>query len=244
MSSAWENSGMNDRGTDFSPQRSARLAGFLYLIVIVGGVFAEIFVRQRLIVWKDAAATANNILAHEQLFRWGFVAELVPCLCNMGLAVIFWELFRIVNRRVAMLVVFCTIAGSSVEAVALLYHFQPLIFLKTGGTQMQLQALMSLKLQSTGFAVALTFFGIYCIAIGSLIWSSGFLPKILGVLLAIEGVCYLLNSFTDFVAPEFASRVFSVLLVSGLAEVVFCLWMLIFGVNAAKWRERAILAGP
>jgi hypothetical protein len=236
---------MTTRDAEFSPQLYARIAGFLYLIVIVGGAFAELFVRQRLMIANDAAATASNILAHEQLFRWGFVAQLVPLLCNMFLAVIFYELFAVVNRRVASLVVFATLVGSAVEGADLLNHLAPLILLKRGhdfGVDPQLlqaQAYITLNLQSIGFAVALTFFGITCLALGYLIYRSGFLPRIIGLLLAIEGACYLTNSFGLFLAPAFAARFFGFLLVSGIAEVVLCLWLLLRGLNVAKWQKRA-----
>jgi len=236
---------MTARADEFSPQVYARIAGFLYLIVIVGGAFAELFVRQRLVVANDAAATANNILAHEQLFRLGFAAELIPLLCNVPLAVIFYELFKVVSRRVSLLVVFFSLVGTAIEGADLLNHFAPLILLKRGhdlGVDQQLlqaQAYMALNLQSIGFAIALTFFGCFCLSLGYLIFRSGFLPRVLGVLLAIEGVCYLTNSFADFLAPGIAARVFAFLLVSGLAEVALCLWLLLRGLNVAKWQEKA-----
>ncbi len=236
---------MKPRGVDFSPQVYARTAGFLYLIVIVGGFFAEMLVRQRLIVANDAAATANNILAHERLFRFGFAAEIIPLLCNVLLAVIFYELFKVVNRLASLLVVFFTLVGSAVEGAALVDHLAPLILLKRGhdlGVNLQLlqaQAYMALSLQSVGFAVALTFFGCYCLAIGYLIFRSGFLPRIIGVLMTIEGVAYLANSFADFLAPGVANRVFGFLMVSAVAEILLCLWLLVKGLNVAKWREKA-----
>lgn len=228
----------------FSPQRYARLAGLLYLVIIIGGAFAELFVRQRLVVTNDAAATAANILANEQLFRWGLVAQLVPLLCNMVLAVIFYELLAVVNRRVAMSVVFFSLVGSAIEGADLVNHLAPLILLKRGpalgldAQLMQAQAYMTLNLQSIGFAVALTFFGCTCIARGVLIYRSRFLPRFIGAFLAIEGVCYLINSFGLFLAPAYAARVLAVLMVAGLAEVVLCLWLLLRGVNVAKWYER------
>jgi hypothetical protein len=127
----------------------------------------------------------------------------------------------------------------------LLNHFAPLILLKRGhdlgvNTEvLQAQAYMSLKLQSVGFAVALTFFGCYCLALGYLIFRSGFMPRIIGVLLAVEGVCYQINSFADFLAPGIATQTLAILMVSGIAEVVLCLWLLIRGLNVAKWQERA-----
>jgi Domain of unknown function (DUF4386) len=215
----------------------ARLAGLLYLMVIIGAGFAELFVRQRFMVANDPAATARNILEHQQLFRWGFTMELIACLCNMGLAVMFWELFKGANRRVASFVVYCLLVGTAINSVSLLFHFQPLILLESGaafGVDMQLlqaQAYMSLRMQSIGFATALSFFGLYCLALGWLIYTSRLLPRVIGIFLAIEGGSYLANSLTNFVAPGFACEVFAVLLVAGLAEVFLCLWLLVRGVR-------------
>ena len=90
-----------NRVTEAWPQLYARIAGGLYLIVIAGGIFAEIFVRSRLVVHGDAAATAQNIQAHELLYRLGFVVEVFYCACNVPLAVIFYKLFKVVNKNVA-----------------------------------------------------------------------------------------------------------------------------------------------
>lgn len=229
---------------DFSPLLFARTAGFLYLIIIVGGAFAELAVRQKLVVPNDAAATAANILANEQLFRWGFAAQLVPLLCNMALAVILYELLSIVSKRIAAFIVLCSLGGSAIEGADLVNHLAPLILLKRGhqfgieSPLLQAQAYVMLNLQSIGFAVALTFFGMTCLARGYLMYRSGFFPRALGAFLAVQGVCYLINSFVLFLAPHIAARVFALLLVSGLAEVSLCLWLLIRGVNMVKWRER------
>lgn len=173
------------------------------------------------------------------------MAQLVPLLCNMFMAVILYALFAVVNRHIALAVVFCSLVGSAIEGADLLNHFAPLIFLKRGvdlGVNPQLleaQAYMALSLQSVRFSIVLTFFGCVCLARGYLIYRSGFLPRIIGVLLAIEGLCYLINSFGHFLAPAFAARFFAILLVSGIAEVVLCLWLLVRGLNVAKWHERA-----
>jgi hypothetical protein len=91
---------ITSRSVEFSPQAYARMGCLLYLFVIVTGIFAEMVVREPTIVTHDAAATANNILAHELLFRMGFVAEFISGLCNIPLVLIFYELFKIVNKRV------------------------------------------------------------------------------------------------------------------------------------------------
>jgi Domain of unknown function (DUF4386) len=121
---------LTNRNTEMSARLQARVAGVLYLIVIVAGFFAEIFVREALTVSGNAAATAANILAHEQRFRWGFAGELLACACNIPLTVIFYNLFRVVNRSLSLAVVFFTIVGTATESVVLLNHFAPLILLK------------------------------------------------------------------------------------------------------------------
>jgi Domain of unknown function (DUF4386) len=232
-----------------SPRFKARIAGLLYLIIIVGGIFAEMIVRGRLVVHGDAAATAHNILAHEMLYRLGFAAEIFYCSCNVPLTLIFYDLFKVVNRNVALLVVFFSLVGTAIESVSLLGHFAPLILLGGGhqlsaltAEQLQAWAYVSLQLFEYGFAIALVFFGFFCLSFGYLIFRSTFFPRIIGVLLAIEGVCYLTNSFANFLAPGIAPYVFPYLLVSGVAEVSLCLWLLVRGVNVERWKMQASAA--
>ena len=240
---------MTDRTVVTSPQIYARVAGLLYLIVIVAGVFAEIVVRGQLVVANDAAATAHNIMTHELQYRLGFAAELIALSCNLPLALIFYELFKVVNRRVTLLVVFFCLVGTAIESVALLNHLAPLTLLGDGrylsvipAAQLQAQAYLSIKLYELGFAICLVFFGFYCLALGYLMFRSSFLPRVIGALLALQGVCYLVNSFTVFLAPQFAKLAFSVLAVSAVGEISVCLWLLVMGVNVAKWSEKASLA--
>jgi|SRR5579859_721713 len=234
---------------DARPRLKARIAGGLYLIVIAGGILAEIVVRERLTVAGDAAATARNILANQMLYRAGFAAEVGTCACNMPLAIIFYDLFKGVNRSLAWLVVFCTLVGTAVEAVSLLNHFAPLLLLQGGSylsafTTGQLQALayMSLQLFTQGFSIALVFFGVYCLSLGYLILRSTFMPRVIGGLLAVEGLCYLINSYANFLAPGFATQFLAYLQISGVAEIALCLWLLVMGVNEQRWKEQASAA--
>jgi hypothetical protein len=238
---------MTDRPVEASPQIYARIAGLLYLIIIAGGLFAEVWVRERLVVSGDAAATARNILAHELLYRLGFAAGIVVCLCNIPLVLIFYDFFKLVNRSLALLAAFFILVATAIESVNLLNHFAPLILL--GGrhylnvfTAEQLQALayVSLRLQSVGYNISLAFFGFYCLVTGYLIFRSTFLPRILGVLLAIAGLCYLTNSFANFLSPAFAAHLFPYILAPCfVAELSLCLWLLVIGVNVPKWQEKA-----
>jgi len=232
--------------TEFSPQRYARIAGFLYLIVIVCGAFAELFVRQKLVVTNDAVATANNILANEQLFRRGFAADLIACLCVIPLIMLLYELLKVVNKRVALMALFFSLVGCAVQSVALLGHFAPVVLLKRGlalgvdPALLQAQSYMALQLQGIGYAVALAFFGGTMLSRGYLILRCTFIPRVLGLFLVIEGVAYLANSFADFLAPGIAPTVFAILMVTGLAEVFLCLWLLLMGVNVPKWEAERL----
>lgn len=230
---------------DFSPRLAARAAGMLYLIVILCGAFAEAYVRQRLVVPGDAAATAANILANEQLYRLGFVADLVPLLCNVVLAVLFYRLFGIVNRSVTALAIMFSLVGSAVQAAVLLFHLAPLLLLKGNpglsaipAGELQALAYLALRLQANGYAIALTFFGCFGVSLGYVVFKSGFIPRFVGVLLMIAGLGYFTNAMLGYVAPSLSSMM---LLVPPclLGEGAFTLWLLLVGVDAAKWHGRA-----
>jgi hypothetical protein len=227
-----------------SPLFKARTAGALYLVVILGGAFAEAFVRQRMIVHGDAAATAANLLANEQLYRFALIGDLVPLLCNVLLAVLFYDLFKIVRKSVAMLVAAFCLMGSAIQGAALVFHIAALLVLKGGTalsglaeTQLQSLAYLSLRLQANGYTAALVFFGCYGLCLGYLILKSSFLPRAIGVLMSVAGFCYFANSLMGFVAPSLSSMAF--LLPCLVGEGALTLWLLIVGVNAEKWMLQA-----
>ena len=115
-----------DAVADTSPRRLARIAGALYLINIVGGAFALGFVRSTVVVPGDVAATAHNIQTHELLYRLGLAAHVVVTVTNVPLAVIFSDLFTVVNRRLALLDACFTLVATAIEAGGLLIQSAPL----------------------------------------------------------------------------------------------------------------------
>src|SRR5579863_5256655 len=204
---------MTERATETSPLLLARLAGGLYLINIVAGAFSYGFVRVAMVAPGDAGATAANILTHELLYRSGFVAVIILLLCNVPLAIIFYDLFKVVNRRLSLLVASFILVATAVETANLLNYFAPLVILDGGhyssafsAEQLQSLAYASLSLQAIGFDVAVVFFAFYDLVIAYLIVRSTFLPRILGVLMAIAGLCYLTNSFANFLSPGLAAH--------------------------------------
>lgn len=229
-----------------SPRLAARIAGALYLITIIMGVFAEVLVRGAVVVRDDAAATAANILAHEPLYRFGLAADLIMLACYIAVTILFYGLFKPMGRSLSLLAAVFSVVGIAVLAVNSLNHLAPLVFLGSAHylsafetTQLQGLALISLKMHARGYNIAGVFFGTYCLTIGYLVFKSGFLPRILGALMAIGGLSYLTSSFAIFLLPTLAARLPDVTVLGGIGELSLCLWLLVMGVNAPKWQEKA-----
>jgi hypothetical protein len=230
-----------------APQTWARIGGALYLVIIVTGIFGEMFARDSIIVSGDAAATAQNIANSELLWRVGITGDLLMHVCDVPLMLIFYLLLRPVDRNLALLAVLFNIVQSAVLVATKMNLFTPL-FLLGGAAYLnafdaaQLQALsyVSIRMDAYGFGVGLIFFGFECLVVGYLIRRSDFLPGILGVLMQIAGACYLIDSFALTLAPAFANRLFPwILAPCFIGETSLCLWLLIKGVDVRRWNERA-----
>ena len=238
---------MTVRTMETSPQLYARIGGALYLIIIVIGFWGEMFVRDKLIVSGDAAATAANIMSHESLWRFHIAAELFLLICAITLLLILYVLLRPVSRDLAWLAVFFNLVSIGIEAAATMYLLEALFPLGNAGylkafppEQLYAMASLSLKSHGYGFSVSLIFFGCFCVIVGYLIFKSGYLPKTIGVLMQIAGVCYLTNSLALVLSPAVANRLFPAILVPAfIGEVSLCLWLLVKGVNVEKWRGQA-----
>jgi len=168
----------------------ARVAGAFYLIITAFALFAYMRVRGQLIDTGDLARTADNIVANEQLFRIGFTAAVIVTICNLPLGFILYELFKVVNPRLALLALVFIIASATLEAVNSYNYLAPLItftlpeYLKAfDAEQRQALARAPIRFWAYGFSVSLMFFGVFCALIGTLILKSRFLPWLLGLLL-------------------------------------------------------------
>lgn len=224
--------------TEAAPSPSvARLTGALYLGTIVFGLFAEAGSRGSLIVGNDAAATARAILANEGLFRAGLVADLVMLACYVAVTTLFLGMFRTVHAGVSRMAAAFSLIGIAVLAADTLLLLVPLRLLTTspflvalGSSQRDAATLIALKVHGDGYDVSLVFFGIYCLMLGWLAWRSGFLPKVIGVLMTLAGACYVFNSVADLAVPAFA-RMLSPHLMDPtiLGEAALALWLLVFG---------------
>lgn len=238
---------MTDRMMETSPQVHARIGGALYLIIIVFGMFAEGFVTGKFIVSGDAAATAHNILASQSLWNIGSAANLIVPVLAVPLLLIEYVLLRPVDANLALLAVFFNLVSLAVEAVSKLFLLAVLSplgsaqYLKAFDPQ-QLQALayLAFKSHDVGFHIALIFFGCTCLVNGHLIFRSGYLPRVVGVLMQAAGAAYLTACFAALFAPAFSDLIFpAILLPPFIGESSFCLWLLLKGVDVPGWKQRA-----
>jgi hypothetical protein len=234
-----------------SPRTLARLAGLFFLLTILGGIVAQALISQRLIDFNDAAATANNILTNKSLFTLGFTIYLVEMACQVTTATLLYQLLKPVNRTIALLAMLLELTGIGIKTVARVFYIAPLFVLgasPSGGSaavssvlsgftteQLQSIALVLLKVNDQGAAVALAFFGFSTPLFGYLIYRSKFLPRWLGVLVMIAGLGWL-----TFLYPPLGYRAFMIIAPLGLlSAVIKIFWLLVFGVNEEKWRETA-----
>jgi hypothetical protein len=229
-----------------SPKAQARAAGVLYLIIVAAGLFSEGFVRSTLIVSSDAAKTAQKILAAELLYRLGGAAEFVTISCDIAVAIVLYNLLKPVNQTLALMAAFFRLIFCAVYAPLSLAHFMPLVLLHGGSTlsafsdtQLQALTMLSFKAHNLGYQISLVFFGIHCLLIGGLIAWSRFLPRALGVLLAIAGACYVFNSFANFIVPPLGALLYPYVLLPGfVAELGLALWLTSIGLNSQRWQEQ------
>ena len=228
-----------------SPRLKAKITGVFYLLTILTGIFAQGFVSERLVVSGDAAATAANILTHRTLFQLGFTVYLIEMACQIAMTALFYELLKPAGASVSLLAVFLGFAGCVIKTFSRVFFIAPLFVL--GGAhylsafsaeQLQALALLFLKVNDHGAAIALAFFGFYALLTGYLMIKSTFLPHILGVLSVLAGLGWL-----TFLYPPLGFRLFPYIAPFGLlGATALILWLLVKGVDERRWKEQASAA--
>jgi hypothetical protein len=224
----------------------ARVAGVLYLVNILAGAFA-IGVVPALLSGADPAATARHVRAHELLYRSGLVAHVLVTLTNVAMAVIFYDLFRVVSRRLAQLDLCLILVATAVEAASLFNQLAALTLLGGGHAtdglttnQRQALAAVSADVSTASYDIYTVFFGLDLVLLGYLIHRSNFLPRTIGVLVAVDGVAYLVYGFADLLVPGAAQHLVPwIQLPAPLGEGSLSLWLTVAGVNVQRWRRAA-----
>ena len=222
---------------------TARLAGVWYLVLAICGGFAEFGVRQRLIVSGDAAATAQNVLANANLFRFGIAVELFGQVVFVLLVFALFDLLKVVHRRRAVLMVTLVLLAVGLTTLNMVNQAAALLVLDGGAwtaafEPAQRQALATFFLELHGFGygvVAAVFFGLWLLPLGALILRSGFIPKVVGWLVTLAGVGYLVDVVLGAMAPGTG---FVLSEYTFVGELLLMGWLLVKGVNAEAWRGR------
>ncbi|WP_426058596.1 DUF4386 domain-containing protein [Hymenobacter sp. B1770] len=234
------------RTIENSPLVYARLGGALYLVIILFGLFAEGFVTSKLLVSGDAATTARNILAAPGLWRLSVAGNVLVVLCAVPLLWIEYLLLRPVSKSLVLLALFFNLVSLAVEAISKVFLLLVLPTLESaqyaqalGPRQVPMLADFSLKTHEISFNIALLFFGFTCLVNGYLIFKSGYLPKVVGILMQVAGGCYLVACSAALFAPVLAALLLPVILLPCLiGESSLCLWLLVKGVDSAKWHAQ------
>jgi hypothetical protein len=221
---------------------TTRTAGLLWFVTIAAGIFAEVFVRSRLVIGNDATATAHNILGSEQLFRLGVAADLIGVLAYVGVTLILYLIFRRTSRALAMGQLAFGLGGCFVTAANLPAFSAPIMMLTRlaplGGMPepaLDLLMLGALKSYSFGYLISLTFFAVQVLLVGVLILASRSYPRLFGWLFLIEAVCNFTYPFLVLIAPALASAVSAYILLPGLpAEGGFAACLVLAGIRRRK----------
>jgi len=228
-------------------KKLTRITGILYLFVVIGGVFSEGFVWGVLIVPHDAMETARNVLDSEVLFMAGFLVELLVFACSASVAALLCALLLPVNRMLAILATTFRAIMVGMLGINLLNVLIPLLLLNgisfqaLNELQRQELSLLFMLAHRIGFSLALFFYGFHCLMLGYLLYRSGYIPRLYGVMLVFAGGCYFIHSCAMFVFPSFAAMLYPAILVPAfVAEFLLSLRLVVRGFKDQSPHEHAL----
>jgi hypothetical protein len=230
-----------------SPKTYARFSGLLYLLIAISGGFSMGYVPSVIIDSGDAAATTQNILNNPGLFRLAILGDIVVLLFEVVLTVMLYQLFKPINRTLSLVAAFSRLAMAMVMGVNLLNYLVPLQLLSGSEyfdvfepAQMESLALLFLECHQYGVYIWGLFFGLHLIALGYLVFQSGYFPKVLGLLMMIGSFGYSFESMSAITQStyETLSMFINLLLVIAVVgELSFTFWLLIKSIDVDKLRR-------
>ena len=230
-----------------SIKQTARTTGALYLAIAVVMGISFTAATTNLIVPGDATATASQIIASESLFRIGAVGDAVTFLTEIVLVVLLYILFKPVSKTLSLVAAFSRLAMTVMQGMNLLNKFTALQFINGaesltvfGSDQLNALALQSLRAYEFGALIWGTFFSLHLFVLAILLFKSGYFPRFLGLLFVIASLGYLIDSFGHFLLPKYTEIYTWIVWATVPAELVFAFWLLIKGVDVAKWEKRAL----
>ena len=240
---------MTTRTAEPSPNTVARIAGFLYVLMIPLGLFGIMYVPTVLVVAGDPVATTKNIMANIGLFRLSIVTALIVQVTHIFIVLLLYRLLKPVNKNLASLMVIFMLVSVPITMLNELNHFAVLLLLSGPDylkefTAGQLQALVPMFLDLHEYVInniASIFWGLWLFPMGYLVFKSGFISKIPGVLLIIAGCGYVIDTFARLLSPNYGATIIATIItVTLFGEIVFPIWLLVKGVNVEQWEERAL----
>jgi hypothetical protein len=238
---------MSERLLNPTQQQAARIAGFGYLVIILCGVFSEFAIRSTMIETDDPQATASNVLDAEWLFRLSIGSDLVMLIFDIIVGLALFVLFRSVSEALSLLAFGLRLVHAAVYAGTLLMLILA-VELFTADYLAAQEGLSSLSLAAInvhgyGYSIGLVFFGVHLLVLGYLVVASGFVPRVLGVLLMIASAGYLVDSFASILLPNYAEyeTFFQVAVFAPafIGELSFALWLLVKGVDVKPGANEA-----
>lgn len=230
-----------------NPNSTARIAGFLYLLLIPLGILGLLYIPNTLFVSGDIATTIDNIRANELLFRAGFVSAILAQLVNIAVVLYLYKVLSPASKIAGQLMVIFLLLGVPIAFVNELFHSAVLLilngpeFLSAFSTaQLQSMTALFIDLHAHGIMVAQVFWGLWLFPMGYMVYKSGYLPRVIGILLMIGCFGYLMDSFIFFFVPDFGITVSEF---TFLGEVLLPLWLVIKGVNVEGWKKQVEAVG-
>jgi hypothetical protein len=227
-----------------TPQKTAKVAGALYLMMAPFAIFSVMYVPSLLIEVGDTGATVLNLIEYQRLFRGGIISWLICQVIFIFLVVVLYNLLKVVNKNTALLMLILALVGVPIACINELNRFAALLLLSDADyltaldiNTLHAQAMLFLDLHTSGLYIAQVFWGLWLFPFGCLVFKSGFLPKSLGILLIIGCFGYLADSITFFLFPFFELTVSPI---TGIGEILFPLWLLFKGINIERWKQHAL----
>lgn len=220
-----------------SKKNIARLAGLTYLILVFTGIFYLMYAPRQFIVWSDPAATANNIINGEFLFRLWVVVGIISNITFLVLPFILYKVFESVNKVIAFIMV-ALVVVSIPFSLSYMINLLDMLTLVSGAEylntfetkQLHTQVMLALRSYFNGMSIIQVFWGLWLFPFGYLAFKSNYLPKIFGIALMLGCFSYLTKFFTALLFPAVDLPSF-VGYPSAFGEIGICLWLLIFGIN-------------
>jgi hypothetical protein len=223
-----------------SPKRTARVAAVFYLMTLVAAIIAQGAIAEQLVNSTNASVTARNIVAHEDLYRFGYTMYMIEMVAQVIMTMLFYELLKPVSRTGSLIAAVIGVVGCGIKALSRVFFVAPAIVLE--GTryldtfspeQLKSMALLFYNVNEMGAAIAVVFFGFNTVITGWLMIRSTYLPRVLGWIAVVGGIGWL-----AFLWPPLGYRrnlyIAAIALLGSLATIV---WMLVYGVKQERWNE-------